>query len=251
MADEPEKTPIQDKYAQQYAADLAANRGEQGDITAQISVLQKRLEQLKVEEGWLAQAQGSLPPAVTPGESGAGAAGQEPPVTVEEQRVPGDEAPAPAEAVLDTSRAVPAQREDAKNAKKTAAAKGRGASQKTAAKKAAETTGAEEPTKAAGRKTGGPMLTELVLAILLKSPGHPHTVRDVADTLDAEHSERAASFQTVRNTLERLVAKSRVERSRQKRSVMYVAFAGQDGATAADGVAGGESAESGKVPAKV
>ncbi|MET7433258.1 MULTISPECIES: hypothetical protein [Streptomyces] len=50
MADEPEKTPIQNKYAQQYAEDLSANRKEQGEITAQIAALHERLERLKEDE---------------------------------------------------------------------------------------------------------------------------------------------------------------------------------------------------------
>ncbi|MFF9607877.1 hypothetical protein ACF1GY_37475 [Streptomyces sp. NPDC014684] len=47
MADEPAKTPIQNKYAQQYSDDLAANRKEQSEVTEQITGLQERLDQLK------------------------------------------------------------------------------------------------------------------------------------------------------------------------------------------------------------
>ncbi|MFF8593036.1 hypothetical protein ACF061_16690 [Streptomyces sp. NPDC015220] len=47
--------------------DLAANRKEQGDVTARIAGLQERLKQLKSEEDWLARALDSLPGAPVPG----------------------------------------------------------------------------------------------------------------------------------------------------------------------------------------
>ncbi|MFF3958496.1 hypothetical protein ACFYY1_35565 [Streptomyces sp. NPDC001890] len=251
MADEPEQTPIQNKYAQQYADDLAANRKEQDSITTQLGDLQERLEQLKAEEAWLAQAQGILA-----GTDGA------PSAAAEEQREVEGEAPAPAEAVADVPRTLPVQRQDPQT---KPAAKGKPAAKKAARRTTAKTVSA--PTvvskatakKATGKKADGLALHELMLPVLLKSPGHPHTAREVLDAFNAAHPERATTIQTVRNTLATLVKKNLAEKLRQQGSVMFTAtaLAGKDAvpatgsAAGGDSVQGAETAESGKVPAKV
>ncbi|MEU3639918.1 hypothetical protein AB0H23_27340 [Streptomyces albogriseolus] len=271
MADEPAKTPIQSKYAQQYADDLAANREEQGDVTAQITGLQERLAQLKSEEEWLAQALASLPEA--------------PPSDAVEQA----EAPVPAKTVADTPQSVPQQRQDQpvteekprKPAKKTAPAK------KTTPKKAAKTTAkkttarttakkavakktaaeeapaqpaaAEAPADTAtAKEKSGPPLWQLALDILLKTPGQPYVAKEVRDQLAQDHPGRATSVQAVRNNLETLVKKGLAEKSNQQGSAMYTAYADTDAdaAPAADGTAAGEAgqvpeAAAGKVPAEV
>ncbi|MFH8260511.1 hypothetical protein [Streptomyces roseolus] len=284
MADEPAKTPIQSRYAQQYADDLAANRKEQGDITVQIAGLKERLARLKTEEDWLTQAQGSLPGALVPSSPEAS------PVASEAKASPADmvkltEASAPAEAVADAPQTVPSQRQDeavseeqSKPAKKTAAAKktiakkaakpptkkpttGKAAKKSTAKKPSVEEAPAqpaaatETPTdKAAGEKLSGPPLWQLALGILLKTPGQPCVAREVHDQLTRDHSDRATSIQTVRNSLEKLVAKSLAERSKQQGSVMYTAYADTDAdaAPAADGETGqAPEAVAEKVPAGV
>ncbi|POX58093.1 hypothetical protein C3492_39670 [Streptomyces sp. Ru62] len=298
MADEPEKTPIQNKYAQQYAEDLAANRREQGEITAQIAALHERLERLKEDEAWLTQAQGRLPGAGTaaseaePAAEAEGAAvADQAPSAVAQKRASQDEPSVPAGTVAKAPRPVPAQRaetQDKPATGKKAAAKDRAAAKKSTAKTTAKktsttkkatpkkTTAAKAPAKEApakeasaeqttvgqgpGKKTGGkkadgPALHELVLLLLLKSAGHPHTVREVFDAVKAAHPERATSVQTVRNTLELLVKKGRIERSRQQKAVMYTAHPGQDSAAAsADSTGetvGAEQVENDKVPAQV
>lgn len=159
MANKPAKTPIQNKYAQQYADDLAANRKEQGDITTQITGLQERLEQLKVEESWLDQAQGSLPVTAAPNEPHAAAVAEEPPAAKPGQ----PESSAPAGAITDAPTTVPQPRQDQSvkvekskvPAKKAAAAK-KTTAKKTAARKAmsAKNTAARTKTmkKAAAKK---------------------------------------------------------------------------------------------------
>lgn len=280
MADEPAKTPIQSKYAQQYADDLATNRKEQGDVTAQITGLQERLAQLKSEEEWLAQALGSLPEAPAPSTPEA------PPSDAAEQA----EAPVPAETVADAPQSVPQQRQDRsvteeqprKRAKKTAPAKKttRKKAAKTTAKKstarttakkaAAKKTAAEEaPAQPAGaaeapadtaaaKEKSGPPLWQLALDILLKTPGQPYVAKEVRDQLAQDHPGRATSVQTVRNNLETLVKKGLAEKSNQQGSAMYTAYADTDAdaAPAADGTADGEAgqapeAAAGKVPAEV
>ncbi|GAA2720647.1 MULTISPECIES: hypothetical protein [Streptomyces] len=280
MADEPAKTPIQHKYAQQYADDLAANRQEQGDITAQIAGLKERLEQLKAEENWLAQAQGSLPGAPVlsaPGAQPASEVAGVPPSDTAEQAGTS----APAGPVADAAQTVPQQRQDqsvreeqrkqpAKKAavKKTTAKKAtvRKAAKKAAVKKpspeeapAQPDAAAEAPAgKAAGEEKPGAPLWRLALGILLKAPGQPCVVKEVRDQLAQDHPDRATSVQTVRNSLETLVKKNLAEKSRQQGSVMYTAYADTDAdaAPAADGTADGEAeqapeAADEKVPAEV
>ncbi|GGT24459.1 hypothetical protein GCM10010271_29810 [Streptomyces kurssanovii] len=236
VADQPEKTPIQNVYAQRYAEDLAANRKEQAD-------LQERLEQLCVEEAWLSEAQGTLPTTVianSVAETAAGA-GETSPAATSEQREREPGAPASAEAVADAARTVPKPRQGKQvkaaqskpAAKKASAAKGRSTAKKATAKKTAtanspvkKTAAAKAPAeKAPAKEKAVPPLHELILGILLTSPGEPRVAREVTDQLAQDHPERATSVQTVRNTLEALVKKKSVEKSNQQGSAMYTAFA--------------------------
>lgn len=294
MADELEKTSIQNKYAQQYAEDLAANRKEQGEITAQIAALHERLERLKEDEAWLAQAQGRLPGASAAASEAkpateaapANAADQAPSAAAQERAAQGEPS-VPAGAGAKAPRTVPSQRADTQDkpaAGKRAAAKGKAAAKKPATKKttarkspAKKTTATKDPAKKAsvkqasaqeatagrapakktgGTKADGSALHELVLRALLTSAGHPHTAREVFDAVKAAHPERAAtSVQAVRNALELLVKKGRVERSRQQKAVMYTAHPGQDTAAASADTTGKTSGEgtveTDKVPAQV
>ncbi|MFF7816114.1 hypothetical protein ACFZCF_29965 [Streptomyces sp. NPDC007945] len=258
MAEDRTQTPIQHRYAQQYADDLAANRKEQGDVTAQIAGLQERLEQLKAEESWLTRAQGSLPgaPEVQPAAVGAEA----PSATTAGQA----DTFAPVEPAAEAPQSVPQPRQERsvkaerpeRAARKTAAAKAprKATAKKTASKKprpekapvpSAASTATDAVTVV---EKSGPPLWRLALAILLKTPGQPCVAREVHDQLAQDHPDRATSIQTVRNSLETLVAKSLAERSKQQGSVMYTASAktGADAGSAA-GKAGGDT----KVPARV
>ncbi|MFI6278072.1 hypothetical protein [Streptomyces sp. NPDC050988] len=291
MADESEKTPIQSVFAQQFAEALVANRTEQEDVTAQIAGLQKRLEQLQVDEAWLTQAQDTLPAALAPSEpeaEPAAAVAEAPPSAPAEQPGPS----APAEAVTDTPQTtVPQPRQDRsaqaeppkEPAKEAAAAKKKTTAKKTTAKKttaekttakktaakkttakkaaaeqapAPEAATAEAPAeKAAAEEKPGPPLWELIQGILLKTPGQPCVAREVADQLTKDHPTRATTIQTVRNNLETLVKKNLAEKSHQQGSAMYTAYA-DEGAPAADEPAGGEGEQAPetadeKVPVKV
>lgn len=277
MADEPEKTPIRNAYAQRFADDLEANRKEQTDVTEQITGLQARLDQLRVDEAWLTQAQGSLPAV----------ADSSVPDAVAPSAAEGEQPEAPASAAADVSRTVPAPRQDQpveaaqpkQAAKKTAGTKGKAAAKKAPAKKttAAKTTAKKAPAKkataakapaeealseeapakeAVAKERTGPPLHELILAILLKTPGEPRVAREVKEQLAQDHPDRATSVQTVRNNLESLVRKNAVEKSHQQGSAMYIANAAAEVESPADtaGAAEGEpspepAAE--KVPAEV
>lgn len=291
MAEESEKTPIQSVFAQQFADALASNRTEQEDVTAQIAGLQKRLEQLQVDEAWLTQAQDTLPAALAPSEpeaEPAAAVAEAPPSAPAEQvepSAPGEAAAgAPQTTVPQPRQDRSAQAEPSKEpAKKAAAAKKKTTAKKTTAKKTtAEKTTAKKTTakKTAAKKTAaeqapapeaataeapaekaaaeakpGPPLWELIQGILLKTPGQPCVAREVTDQLAKDHPTRATSIQTVRNNLETLVKKNLAEKSHQQGSAMYTAYA-DEGAPSADEPAGGEGEQAPetadeKVPAEV
>jgi hypothetical protein len=257
VTDQPKKTaPLQTKYAQQYADDLTANRAEQDRITEHITSLEQRLRQLVAEEAWLVKAQSSLPGAPASSEPGPGSAAE---------AVVADEA-APAGVAAKGPRTVPAPRHDEPvgesvneeqpeqpvkgaataepRARKAAVAKKAGAAKKAAARKPAarkpaagkSEAGREASSKPVARATDakkpGAPLWQLVQDILLKTPGQPLVAREVADQLVKDHPGRETTIQVVRNNLEILVRKKLAEKSLQKGSAMYTAYA--DAAAAAD-----------------
>ncbi|CAL9336274.1 hypothetical protein SUDANB176_00172 [Streptomyces sp. enrichment culture] len=256
--EEPTTQSLRDQYAEQFAKHLADNREEQAR-------LRKRLEQLEADEAWLVKALGTVS---APAEGGVGAQ-----VTEDGAAQPQDSTSGPSEAAgppeaaeVEASAAVPKQRQDkparahAKRttARKTAAKKA--AAKKPVTKQASEQAPAAKKTTTA--KANEPALGELLLAVLGKHAGQPRTAGEVAGDLEREHPERARGINTVRNTLERLVAKNRIERTKQKNTVLYTAVT--ESAPAADdtgdaaaqaspatGTAGAEEAENtGKVPAQ-
>ncbi|PWI05618.1 hypothetical protein DIZ27_38365 [Streptomyces sp. NWU339] len=270
MATEPEEPTtqsLQSQYAAQFTDHLADNREEQAR-------LRKRLEQLEADEAWLIKA---LETVSAPADAGAQASEVESAPPQDNTSGPTEPAEAaesaePSEATdVEASAAVPKQRQDqpAKTAakkttaKKTAAkettakkpgAKKAAAKQAPAAKKTAKQAPAAKKTTAA--KAGEPALGELLLTVLGKHAGQPRTAGEVAGGLEREYPERARDINTVRNTLERLVAKSRVERTKQKHTVLYTAVT--ESVPAADDAAAeafpaaetASAAETAKVPAQ-
>ncbi|MEU1618664.1 hypothetical protein ABZ479_15365 [Streptomyces sp. NPDC005722] len=65
-----------------------------------------------------------------------------------------------------------------------------------------------------------PLLGDL-LADLLGGHDEPRPAKELRDELMTKHPDRSPTPQVVRNTLESLVAKGRVQRHKQERSVMY------------------------------
>ncbi|MGW3333095.1 hypothetical protein ACWDF9_21425 [Streptomyces rubiginosohelvolus] len=269
MSDQIEKTDIQSRYRKQYADDLAANRQKQGDITAQIAGLQKDLEQLQSEEAWLTQAQGTLPGTAGPGETAPGpaAATGEPaaevPQTVPAQRHDDETEPTTRRGKA-SRRSTPAKKTPARKttAKKTEAKKrtskaGQKATAKTTAAKpqAVQTPAETDPEKTpAGKPVSqekeGPVLWQLALDILHRSPGHPCAAREVAEQLALEHPGRSTSVQVVRNSLETLVKKGLAEKTQQQRSVMYTATPATPTTSAGDAAGGSEPEQAGGTEAE-
>ncbi|MFJ7207102.1 hypothetical protein ACIQWR_26655 [Streptomyces sp. NPDC098789] len=257
MADEPDSTPIHNVYAQRFAADLEVNRKEQETITAQLTDLGARLEQLKSDEGWLSGMQGTLPaapPAPTPVTPDADTTVVPRPRTAKKAtaattakagtktarpRKTAAKAPAPAPVVADTAAAettAPAKAATpakaaaptkaatpAKStARKTPARRTAAPAAKASTEKAAKASTAKEPATAAATGATEPPRRELVLALLV-SAAEPRMVSEVAGELAQAHPERPASTQVVRNTLELLAKKGLIEKENKQGSVMYSA----------------------------
>ncbi|MFF7753299.1 hypothetical protein ACFZCP_29615 [Streptomyces sp. NPDC007971] len=231
-------TSIQQKYQRQYAADLESNRSRQKDIERQIATLKETLGRLRADEKWLAE-QMELVPAH--------------PETTAVPRAEGG-APAP---VRPEENSVPEPRQEAHSAtvpKKTAKKTEKKAAKKAPAKKttatATVTERAAKPAakKAATVKTTGkgaePPLGDLLLRVLATNPVEPRTAAEVVTGLEKAFPERARDINTVRNTLERLVAKSRIERTKQGSTVYYTVLQ-QSGAgmQEADTTPAGEESE--------
>ncbi|MGW1894030.1 hypothetical protein ACWCP6_27830 [Streptomyces sp. NPDC002004] len=249
MADEPASISIQNRYAPQFAADLEKNLAEQEE-------LRTRLEQLRSEEAWLRSVQGTLPaegagPAAT-AQPSAGPAS----ATAQETSAPAKEAPVPQPRQEETSSpATPAKKTG--RARKSAAAKtttataAKTAPKKTAKRAAVQKTAAKK-TEASAKKTmgttGEPPLGTILLSILESTTGEPRTAGEVTSDLEKAFPARARDVNTVRNTLERLVAKSRIERSKQGSTVYYSVPQPQSQADAQEKRVGEESE---KVPTQV
>ncbi|MEU2771438.1 hypothetical protein ABZ646_00585 [Streptomyces sp. NPDC007162] len=99
-------------------------------------------------------------------------------------------------------------------------------------KKAAPASGGRRPAKKApaqglqGKKTAGttaqPKLVDLIHQHVVKQ-SEPRSAVEIAEALRQAHTERAIDTKVVRTTLENLVAKSRVHRTKQGSSVFYTA----------------------------
>ncbi|MFE2850209.1 hypothetical protein ACFXJO_03650 [Streptomyces lavendulae] len=206
MASEPVNTPIQSKYAEQLAADLATNQAEQAMLTA-------RLSQLQAEEKWLTAAMESMPPVGdAPAPKGAELVAAVPVADgVAEAAVPKPRANKKADG------AGPAKKDAAAPAKKTAASKKTPAKKTVAAKKAAATVPAVEEAV----KPSGPTLGQLLSDLLSLQPGEPQKVSEIRTELEKAHPERAKSDPVVRSALESLVKKGVLEKSTQQGTVFY------------------------------
>jgi predicted transcriptional regulator len=170
VSDQASSNSLKYQYAAQVDADLESLTKEQERVTAEISVLQARLEGLREDYDLLLSVRAAL------GDNAAATAGPA-------------EKTGPAKAV----KTVPKQ---------------------------AKSKPAETP--AHTRPTDGPTLASLVLD-LLSWHSERRSVGEIAQEVRAARPERPLSDQVVRNALNSLVAKSKVERHVQGRSVFYSA----------------------------
>ncbi|MGI5439664.1 hypothetical protein ACQEV4_20430 [Streptomyces shenzhenensis] len=184
---------IRSRYLEQAASDLQENRRRQEELAEKISTLKQEeallLDILNLAERFDAPSAGPAPEA----------------------------APLPQQA-QDEPTLVPA-------ATATAAATAAPAAPQRRARAARAVVGPKPGKKKAGRvsaqaKSRQPLLGDVFLD-LLGAHDEPRLAKELRDELVREHPERTPTPQVVRNTLEALVAKGRIQRHKQQRSVLY------------------------------
>ncbi|NSC19965.1 hypothetical protein FM076_01565 [Streptomyces albus subsp. chlorinus] len=243
MTSEP-LTPIQERYAKQFAEDLKKNHEAQQRVKEEIARLQEQLTQLQQDAEWLSQLYDSrLGTAPAGAETSDGAAASS---------VKTDRSPAPSASGADAAKSadepvVPRPRErKAPAGKNESAGSGKRKPKKTVAARAAKKSSPKpnprskpkpgaKPKAAAGKKTapkssagtssprkGRATMPDLAEEVLRGRDGQPATVKEVLQVLQKNHAEHTFSAPGVRNYLESLVAKGRAERMKQKNSVLYV-----------------------------
>ncbi|MHC5260147.1 hypothetical protein ACYSUO_19900 [Streptomyces sp. UC4497] len=242
MADTTNQTELKSRYADRIQDDIANNESELKRVSEEIAALQAQLGTLEenrtlLESMLKSLGSGKLPPLPAPvAEKPAGkAAGK-----------------VPRQKARDTTAAKPAQ------AKKPAGTPAKAAKAAKPAKTAAATK-PSAPAAPAAEKTEpqGSTLVELIVS-QLGAETSPRSAAEITSTLQKKHPKREFSTKVVRNTLEALVAKARAERTRQQRSVFYVAVpatgtpskSATDSKTAADTKAGQDKAVDSKAAAK-
>ncbi|TKS96277.1 BlaI/MecI/CopY family transcriptional regulator [Streptomyces lasalocidi] len=240
MANEPEVPTVQSlqsQYEARFANHLSENREEQARLRA-------RLEELVADEAWLARALEAM--SAQPEDSTEVQEKGQELARSHRNATEAVEAAGAAESAIEASSALVRQRQG-KSAtapvKKSTAKKS--TAKKTTAKKAsaAKKSAPDEQVPAANKtraQSSEPSLGLLLLSILRRHTGQPRTAGEVVSDLEQEHPERAREVNTVRNTLERLVAKSLVDRMKQKNTVLYTVAA--DAVSASDD-AGNEASE--------
>ncbi|MFE7752721.1 hypothetical protein [Streptomyces sp. NPDC057428] len=176
-------TTLRSRYVEQAASDLEENRRLQEELAEKIMML-KQEETLLSDIMQLAErSKGSTDPSRLPEQ-----AQDEPALTQTRRSTQDTSAPA---------KAAPQRSGSAKGAPAKATAK-------TAAK----------------GKSRQPLLGDLLMD-LLRTYDEPRLAKELRDELLEKHSDRTPTPQVVRNTLESLVAKGRIRRHKQQRSVMY------------------------------
>ncbi|MGW0733078.1 hypothetical protein [Streptomyces sp. NPDC002851] len=247
MSDEQVTSSVQDRYAPQFAQELARNEQEQKE-------LEERLRQLREDHTTLSGLLAALGHETTP---------REEPVATPETVT--DEAKVTAESVPQQRRsrkkAAASTDTEPKRAKKSAAAtnaapetKATGAKGSAGTKKGGSAKNVAAPKSAAAKKSTdakstnakegdapkagrGPTLQDVVSGLLDQHAPERRTVREIFDELKQKHPERASSTQSVRNALNGLLRKGAIEREEKQGAVWFgVATTGSSAATPASAV---------------
>ncbi|MFF7329890.1 hypothetical protein [Streptomyces sp. NPDC008150] len=242
---------LRSRYAAQVASDLDENHRLQKELAERIRVLEQE-EALLVNILKLAEEDGNpaeVPPATKSG-SGAPLPAQAAVPAVAPAKTGSTSASRPKTATKSSPKSSP------KPAAKSASKEPR--SQRQASATAPPPVVAEKPgtpgttvkpaksaksAKAAKETPRQPLLGALLLD-LLAAHNEPRLAKELRDELMEKLPERKPTPQVVRNTLESLVAKGRIRRHKQQRSVMYTVIETAKGS--ADPVtAGGSGQETG------
>lgn len=195
---------MQTQYAAQVAADLETNRKEQEHVRAEVAALQEQLQTLENDHAVLLSMQQAL------GSSS------------------GSPATATAKAPSRSRRNVPvpragADKAGAARAKKSTATGTKGKATKNAPKSAAKAAPASTTAAAAKKQdapAAGPTLVELIDAHLGQQK-EPRSAAEITAALSQAHPDRSIKTTVVRTTVENLVARGRVQRTKQGSSVFY------------------------------
>jgi hypothetical protein len=213
-----ETTSLRPLYAARLAEDLKHNTEEQERIGSEVIALQEKLESLRHDHALLLTMQQALGAA---GPAAEAASASAPTASVPRQAAPAAaqdaEPKKKARARKSTSSPKAESSVKAASSAETASASKAAAASKPASKTAAKKAPAA---KQAPRNSDGPTLRDLVVGHLTRE-GEPRSALEVTDALTGSHPERGAKITVVRSTLEALVAKGQVRRSKQGKSVFY------------------------------
>ncbi|WP_051370400.1 hypothetical protein [Streptomyces sp. 142MFCol3.1] len=189
---------LRTRYEEQAASDLEENRRRQRELIDALEVLKQEetllLDILKVAERFDVR----VPQQAT----------DEPAAVTEPQDEPAAEAPEALGPEVETPEA------DAAPAPPTKASKRPGRSRAATPRPSKKT--AKAVTKAQPQQSLGE-----VLLGLLRTHDEPRPAKELREELLRKHTDRTPTPQVVRNTLEALVAKGRIQRHKRERSVMY------------------------------
>ncbi len=212
-------TQLKTQYAAQVSADLERNTKEQERIGAEVEALQEQLSALQHDQTLLAELQralggdqaaanakgGSVPAPSVPRQATATAGGRKKATTAKSAAKPAA-TKATAKSASKTAVSKPAVSKTAATAKPAAA---KSTASKTGAQSGAAESGPAKPT-----------LVELIREHLGRQ-SEPRSSAEVATALAEAHPEREIKPKVVRTTVEGLVAKGQVQRTKQGSSVFY------------------------------
>lgn len=187
-----DNTNLKSQYAAQITADLERNSAEHERLSTEISTLQRQLSVLENNRVLLLSMRQTLG-----GESAAD--------VPENAEVSGS---ADGVSAAPKSATLPAARKPKKNANTT-----------TGKRKGAES---DRSRSKQVRETGVPTLRDLIRDDLIQH-GEPRSATEVTAALTQALPDREVKATVVRSTLESLVAKGQVHRTKQQKSVFYSA----------------------------
>ncbi|MFI1413414.1 hypothetical protein ACH4Y0_26345 [Streptomyces sp. NPDC020707] len=235
-------TELKTHYAAQVSADLERNTKEQERIGAEVEALREQLSALQHDQTLLAELQralggdksaanakgGSAPAPSVPRQATATAGGRKKATTAKSAAKPA------------------ATKATAKSASKSAVSKPTTTTAKPVATKstaaqpaAAKSTVSKTAAKSVESGPAKPTLVELIREHLGRQ-SEPRSSAEVATALAEAHPDREIKPKVVRTTVEGLVAKGQVQRSKQGSSVFY---------TTSKAAPAGATAEQAAVPA--
>ncbi|MGW6528690.1 BlaI/MecI/CopY family transcriptional regulator [Streptomyces venezuelae] len=193
---QPETPGVQAQYAARVAADLETNRKEQERIGAEVAALQEQLQALENDHAVLLSMQQAL--------------GSPGPATGKTKQQPSR-----------PQKAVPAPRTSNSNSRPARPTR----SKKAVATKDKPTPNspkveAETQTKPSPSPKAGPTLVELIDDHLVQQ-NEPRSAAEITTALAQALPDRTVKTTVVRTTVEGLVAKGRVQRTKQGSSVFY------------------------------